>query len=75
MYGFYDWSACFWFLVEAVERKNTDLKIGYVPVPAEIPVPAEALAREEMPAWCSADPDSERGIQYVRHPEGGRYMG
>ncbi|HJE47700.1 hypothetical protein [Phocaeicola coprophilus] len=50
MYGFYDWSACFWFLVEAVERKNPDLKIGYVPVPAEIPVPAEALAREEMPA-------------------------
>lgn len=48
-------------------KKNPDLKIGYVPVPAE------ALAREEMPAWCSAD--SERGIQYVRHPEGGRYMG
>lgn len=42
--------------MEAVERKNPDLKIGYVPVPAEIPVPAEALAREEMPAWCSADP-------------------
>ena len=47
--------------MEAVERKNPDLKIGYVPVPAEIPVPAEALAREEMPARCGADPDSERG--------------
>lgn len=61
--------------MEAVERKNTDLKIGYVPVPAEIPVLAEALAREEMPARCGADPDPERGIQYVRHPEGGWYMG
>ena len=34
--------------MEAVERKNPDLKIGYVPVPAE------ALAREEMPAKVRA---------------------
>lgn len=31
-------------------KEKSGSEIGYVPVPAEIPVPAEALAREEMPA-------------------------
>ena len=49
--------------MEAVERKNPDLKIGYVPVPAETPVrgrvpvkvrelvPAEIPVPAETLAW------------------------